>query len=152
MLDTPHTVNWRTEPEMETGQPAGAGSPAIRTAARVPDGCGRRHSCRRHPYSWLGWIPASRAIADTPAPGRHQPLLLHRAPASATLHRSDDFNRGRAHVTIPMNSHMTHTPASSTRRPSPDAYGAHSVSEGTQLCKKGEVMRIRRHAARKVKW
>ena len=24
------------------------------------------HSCRRHPYSWLGWLPASRATAETP--------------------------------------------------------------------------------------
>src|SRR5262245_6844392 len=50
------------------GKPAGVGSAAIRTGAKLAAGCDRRSSCRRHPYSWLGWIPASRATADTPAP------------------------------------------------------------------------------------
>jgi hypothetical protein len=39
---------------------------------------------------------------------RYEPLLLLGAPAAATLHRGNDFNRGLAHVTIPSNSHMTH--------------------------------------------
>jgi hypothetical protein len=46
------------------GKPVGVGSAAIRTAAK-PAGGDRRSSCRRHPYSWLGWIPASRATAET---------------------------------------------------------------------------------------
>jgi len=37
------------------------------------------------------------------------------AVLAATLNR-------RNHVTIPMNSHMTHSRASSARRPSPDAH------------------------------
>jgi len=48
--------------------PADAGSAAIRTAAKLTAGCDRRSSWRRHPYSWLGWIPASRATAETLAP------------------------------------------------------------------------------------
>jgi len=49
--------------------PAGVGSAAICTAAKLAAGCDRRSSCRRHPYSWLGCIPACRATADTLAPG-----------------------------------------------------------------------------------
>src|SRR5512133_2280080 len=53
---------------------------------------------------------------------RYEPLLLLGAPAAATLHRGDDFNRCLAHVTIPMNSHMTHTLRARTSRPLPDGY------------------------------
>jgi hypothetical protein len=49
--------------------PAGAGSVTIRTAAKLAAGWDRRSSCRRHPYSWLGWIPASRATTETLALG-----------------------------------------------------------------------------------
>jgi hypothetical protein len=48
---------------------------------------------------------------------RYEPLLLLSRPAAAPLHRGDDFNRGLAHVTIPMNSRMTHTLRLSARRP-----------------------------------
>jgi hypothetical protein len=51
------------------GKPVGAGSAAIRTAAKLDAGCDRRSSCRRHPYSWLAWIPASRATPETLALG-----------------------------------------------------------------------------------
>src|SRR5262249_9152412 len=53
---------------------------------------------------------------------RYEPLLLLGAPAAATLHRGNDFNRGLAHVTIPRNSHMTHILRRRTRRPLPDGY------------------------------
>ena len=47
----------------------GAGSAAIFTAAKLDAGCDRRSSCRRHPYSWLARIPASRATPETLALG-----------------------------------------------------------------------------------
>src|SRR5262249_46132314 len=50
----------------EAGIPFGAGSAAIRTAAKFAAGCGRAQSCRRHPYNWLG---CRRATADTRVPG-----------------------------------------------------------------------------------
>src|SRR5229473_6607663 len=69
-------------------------------------------------------LPRHRRNAGTRSERRrHQPLLLRHAPAPATLHRGDDFDRALVHATIPMNSHMTHTLTGSTRRPSPDAYG-----------------------------
>src|SRR5215472_723576 len=51
------------------GKPLGAGSAAICTAAKLDAGCDSRTSCRRHPYSWLAWIPASRATLETLALG-----------------------------------------------------------------------------------
>src|SRR5690349_11929336 len=41
---------------------------ATRTAAKPAVIFRRLHSCRRHPYNRLGWMPAARATADTPAP------------------------------------------------------------------------------------
>src|SRR5262245_49863824 len=58
---------------------------------------------------------------------RDQSLFLLGAPAAATLHRGDHFNRSLAHVTIPMNSHMTHTSRKTTRRPLPDGYESNSL-------------------------
>src|SRR5947209_3543220 len=54
--------------------------------------------------------------------GCDKPLLFRRAPAPASLHRCNDFNGSLAHVTIPMNSHMTHTIRRSARRPSTEGY------------------------------
>jgi hypothetical protein len=48
-------------------KPADATSGAIRTDAKPIRG--RTPNCRRQPYSWPGCIPASRATADTLAPG-----------------------------------------------------------------------------------
>src|SRR6516165_9300321 len=89
-----------------------------------------RHSPARqlsHPAIQLPWMDASLTgnCGDGGAAlqrSGHQPLLLRRAPAPAALHRGDDFNRRLAHVTIPMNSHVTHTSRSPTRRPSPYGY------------------------------
>src|SRR5262245_25486247 len=66
------------------GKSLGAASAAIRTAAKLATG-DRRSSCRRHPYSWLGWIPASRATAETLAPGSSE-ADTNRS-FSAALHR-----------------------------------------------------------------
>jgi hypothetical protein len=55
--------------------PAAIGSAATWTAAKVAVGCARRHNCRRHPYSWPGCTPASRATPDTPAPGSSEAAI-----------------------------------------------------------------------------
>jgi hypothetical protein len=61
----------------------GVGASAIRTGANTA-GPGTR-SCRRQPYSWLGCIPACRAIADTLAPGSSDAATS--CSFSAELHR-----------------------------------------------------------------
>src|SRR6266404_4340174 len=53
---------------------------------------------------------------------RHQLLFLRRAPATPPLNRGDDLDPFLRHVTIPVNSHMTHTLTQSTRRPLTDGY------------------------------
>jgi hypothetical protein len=68
--------------------------------------------------------PPLPARPDTLAPGSsdnaHQPRLLRRCPASTRLNRCDDLDPSVRHVTIPMNSHMTHTRIRSTRRRLPE--------------------------------
>src|SRR5258708_22845247 len=49
-------------------------------------------------------------------------LLLRRAPAPSSLNRGDDLDTSIRHVTIPVNSHMTHTLSRSTRRPLTEGY------------------------------
>src|SRR5262249_46528536 len=88
----------------------------LRTCAKLPS-----------PSIQLAWVYPSLASHRGHASARlqrrrYQPLLLLSRPATATLHRGDDFNRGLAHVTIPMNSHMTHTLTRSTRRPLSEGY------------------------------
>src|ERR1700681_3492724 len=51
----------------ESARPPGRPGGATRTGATPTGGCVR--SSRRQPYSWPGWIPASRATADTLPPG-----------------------------------------------------------------------------------
>src|SRR5437660_5595731 len=51
------------------GLAATPGSGAIVTAAKPGAARARPHSSCRHRYSWLAWIPASRATADAIAPG-----------------------------------------------------------------------------------
>jgi hypothetical protein len=68
-------------------------------------------------------FPRNRRYAGTRLQRRRNQLpLLRRAPASPTLNRRDDLNPSLSHVTIPMNSHMTHTSTRSARRPLPDGY------------------------------
>src|SRR5260370_19795851 len=55
---------------------------------------------------------------------RHQLLFLRRAPAPSSLNRGDDLDTSVRHVTIPVNSHMTHTLSRSTRRPLTEGYQA----------------------------
>src|SRR5262249_7750936 len=90
----------------------------LRTCAKLPS-----------PSIQLAWVYPSLASHRGHASARlqrrrYQPLLLLSRPATATLHRGDDFNRGLAHVTIPMNSHMTHTLTRSTRRPLSEGYAS----------------------------
>src|SRR5712671_6054668 len=49
-------------------------------------------------------------------------LFLRRAPAPSPLNRGDDLDTSVRHVTIPVNSHMTHTLSRSTRRPLSEGY------------------------------
>src|SRR5215472_7170054 len=70
----------------EAGIPFGAGAAAIRTAAKFAAGCARAQSCRRHPYNWLGCIPAWRATADTPVPGSSD-VAISRSFSSAVQRR-----------------------------------------------------------------
>ena len=51
-------------------------------------GCAR--SWRRQPYSWLGWMPASRARLDTLAPGSSDAAT--NCCFSAALHRHRRLN------------------------------------------------------------
>jgi hypothetical protein len=63
---------------------------------------------------------ASEAVAAATTKALHAALavpLLRRAPASPTFNRRDDLNPSLSHVSIPMNSHMTHTSTRSARRP-----------------------------------
>src|SRR5262245_43899468 len=52
-----------------TGLCAKLGSAAIVTAAKPAVARAGPHSCCRQRYSWLAWIPASRATAEATAPG-----------------------------------------------------------------------------------
>src|SRR5216683_5191444 len=53
---------------------------------------------------------------------RNDPLLLRRRPAPPPLNRRDHLDLSIRHVSIPMNTHMTHPYSPIARRPSPDAY------------------------------
>ena len=75
--------------------------------------------------------------------GCHQPFLLRRTPPSSTLNRCDDLNPLVRHVTIPMNSHMTHIPIKSTRRPLSDGY-EHSRWRGRRSGGAGDWTRCSR--------
>jgi hypothetical protein len=106
------------------GAPVGVGPAAIRTAAKLAASCDRRSSCRRHPYSWLAWSPACSATRKRwhRALGKRLPAAPSRRCSSAlTFYRRVHLSR-LAHVTIPMNSHVTHILRSWARRPSPGRY------------------------------
>src|SRR6266852_5501747 len=70
-------------------------------------------------------MPAARATADTLASGSSDAdtsRCFSADPASSPLNRGDDLETSVRHVTIPVNSHMTHTLRKSTRRPLTDGY------------------------------
>src|SRR6266699_1129386 len=55
-------------------------------------------------------VPRKRRYAGTRLQRcRYQLPLLRRAPAPPSFNRGDDLNAPVRHVTIPMNTHMTHT-------------------------------------------
>src|SRR5262245_616520 len=123
----------------EAGIPFGAGAAAIRTAAKFAAGCAPPCAKLPSPSIQLAWVYPSLASHRGHASARlqrrrYQPLLLLSRPATATLHRGDDFNRGLAHVTIPMNSHMTHTLTRSTRRPLSEGYNSTARKTSGSSC------------------
>ena len=110
--------------------PAGAASGAIRTGAKL---IGELRPQLAPPAVQLAGVdpgfPSQRRHARTRLQRRrYQLLLLRRTPASPALNRCDDLDPPVRHVTIPVNSHMTHTLSSSARRPLPEGYMCSPVS------------------------